>query len=239
MAKEGSEVYAFDRRGFGNSVEEGVPRGDAKNFKRHLQDFDDFVSFVKKNHPGKKVFMLGHSLGSAYALWYAASHPDALDGIILAAPPVASTIRLPVYDTIKFPFLLIFSPRTMYNLFDRWPQSFKGTEEYRTIGADPLCAKKFGVRWLVSVQRTLSNPILANGAMLGKPTLIIQGTADVVTLPEGAKKLYEALRVEDRSLELFPEASHHFYRVIYPGEPLDAHTAMHVTMVVTDWLSAH
>ena len=109
MAKEGSEVYAFDRRGFGNSVEEGLSRGDTKDFKRHLQDFDDFVAFVKKSHPSKKVFMLGHSIGSAYALWFAASRPDALDGIILAAPPVIPTTKPPISDTIKFPFLLIFA----------------------------------------------------------------------------------------------------------------------------------
>jgi alpha-beta hydrolase superfamily lysophospholipase len=239
MAKEGSEVYAFDRRGFGNSVEGGLSRGDTKDFKRHLQDFDDFVSFVKKNHPGRKLFMLGHSIGSAYTLWYAASHPDALDGIILAAPPVTPTTKPPTSDTIKFPLLLIFSPRKMYNLFNTWPRDFKGTEEYRTIVDDPLCAKEFSIRWLISVQRTLFNRMLANGAMVKKPALIIQGAADGVSLPEGSKKLYEALRVGDKSLELFPEANHYFYRVIYPGEPLDPHTAMHVTMVVTDWLSAH
>lgn len=239
MAREGSEVYAFDRRGFGKSIEEGIPQGDTKDFKRHLQDFDDFVSFVKSNHPGKKVFMLGHSIGSAYTLWYASSHPDSLDGIILAAPPVSPKIKLPISDTIKFPFLFMFSPRRMYNLFNRWPEDFKRTEEYRTILDDPLCAKDFSIRWLVNVQRRVSNRMLANAAMVKNPALTIQGEADGVVLPVGARKLHDTLPMKDKALRLFPAANHHFYRVIYPGEPLDAHTAMHVTMTVTDWLSEH
>jgi alpha-beta hydrolase superfamily lysophospholipase len=239
MAKEGSEVYAFDRRGFGNSVEDGLSKGDTKDFKRHLQDFDDFVSFVKKSHPGKKLFMLGHSIGCAYTLWYAASHAGALNGIVLAAPPVTPSTKPPLSETIKFPFLLVFSPRKMYNLLDTWSQDFRDTQEFRIIVEDPLCAEEFSVRWLVSLQRTLFNRMLANGAMVKNPVLIIQGEADNLSLPQGSKKLYEALLVGDKSLELFPEANHHFYRVIFPGEPLDAHTAMHVTMVVTDWLSSH
>ena len=239
MAKEGTEVYAFDRRGFGNSVEPGLLRGDTKDFSRHLQDFDDFVSFVKKNHPGKEVFMFGHSIGCAYALWFASSHPDALDGMILAAPPVMPTTKPPTFDTIKFLFLLIFAPRTMYNLFNRWPKDFKATQEYKTIVDDPLCAKEFSVRWLISVQRKLFNRMLANGATIGKPTLTIQGEADGVALPEGARRLHDVLPTKEKTLKLFPQANHYFYRVIYPGEPLDAHTAMHVTMTVTDWLQAH
>ncbi len=74
LAQIGTQVYAFDRRGFGNSVEEKLLRGDTSNFNRHLEDINDIVKIVRTNHPGKKLFLLGHSIGCAYALWFSAHY---------------------------------------------------------------------------------------------------------------------------------------------------------------------
>jgi len=78
--------------GFGNSQEEELPRGCVSDFDRHLQYIDDFVVHLGGLHKGKKLHLLGHSLGGVYALWYAANHPDALDGLVLAAPAVTSAL---------------------------------------------------------------------------------------------------------------------------------------------------
>ena len=86
LVSEGSEVYAIDLRGFGNSVEQGLPRGDTRNFQRHLQDLDEVIENVCRKHQGKEIFLLGYSVGGNYAVWYAARHPGSLDGLILLAP---------------------------------------------------------------------------------------------------------------------------------------------------------
>lgn len=239
MAKEGTEVYAFDRRGFGNSAEEDLQRGDTRNFGRQLADYDDFVLFVRKNHPGKKVFMFGHSLGTAYAVWYAAGQPGKLDGLILAAPPVKTNTNPPASDLVKLLFLGVFAPHSRYKFLAKWPAPFKDTQEFRTISDDPLSSKEFGIKWLVGLRKITGGKIMANGKRLNIPTLVLHGDADMITPIEGARKLYEALLGQDKSLKVFPEANHHLYRVIFPEEPADAHTSMMVTMTVTDWLSAH
>jgi len=51
LAADGAEVYALDLRGFENSKEEGLSRGDTRNFKRHLKDVNEVVDFVRKSHP--------------------------------------------------------------------------------------------------------------------------------------------------------------------------------------------
>src|SRR5690348_10124932 len=56
LVAEGNEVYSLDLRGFGNSVEIGLQRGDTSNFKRHLQDLEDAVRYIQTAH-SKKVFM--------------------------------------------------------------------------------------------------------------------------------------------------------------------------------------
>ena len=241
LAAEQTEVYAIDRRGFGNSREKSPSKGDTKDFNRHLQDVNEAVRYIHKNHPGKKLFMLGHSLGTFYTLSYVANHPNLLDGIILAAPPVDSGVKLPTGDTLKFPFLLLFRPRTLYDFVDKWPRAFRESEEYRLLTADPLCTKEFGVRWLVSVQRTLANKALECASRIEEPTLVIQGEQDIIALPSGARKLMERVTARDKSLRTLPDADHWFYHAIIPniGSKYALEQRRQVSDTIRSWLEAH
>lgn len=241
LSAQGADVYGLDRRGFGNSVEDGLKRGDASDFKRHLQDMVEFVEFAWKSNPGKKLYVFGHSLGCAYALWYAANHQESLDGVILAAPPVIFTAKVPRSDTIKFVFQLLYSPKTMYNLLDKWPEAFKKSDEYQILTKDPLCTAEFSVRWLVSVQRTLANKLIQNATLTKKPTIIIQGDSDIITLPEGATHLSVGLGAKDKMLREFPGADHWFYHALIP-KPTSKYTAsqrQQVSAALNEWLGLH
>ena len=241
LAADGTEVYAMDRRGFGNSTEEGLPRGDTRDFKRHLEDVNEAVGYIHKNHPGKKLFMLGHSLGTFYTLWYVAGHPNMLDGVILVAPPVDSGVKLPTVDAVRFPFLLLFRPRTMYGFVEKWPRAFRESEEHGLLTGDPLCTKEFSVRWLVSVQRKLANKALEYASRIEEPTLVVQGEQDIIALPNGAKKLMERLASKDKSLRTFPDADHWFYHALIPEKTAkySPEQRREVSAVVKDWLEAH
>jgi acylglycerol lipase len=67
----GTELYADDRRGFGNSVEDGVQRGGVSSFKRYLLDIDEVAESVRKENPGKGFYLFGKSLGCTHALRFA------------------------------------------------------------------------------------------------------------------------------------------------------------------------
>src|SRR5674476_887216 len=43
LANDTTEVYGFDRRGFGNSKEPDLRRGDTHGFERHLEDINEVV----------------------------------------------------------------------------------------------------------------------------------------------------------------------------------------------------
>ena len=136
LAADRNQVYALDLRGFGNSQEEGYPRGYVSNFERHLQDIDDFVVHVKKFHKGKKLYLLGHSLGGVYTIWYAANHPDMLDGLILAAPAVTSTINNRKNQISLF-FANCFSPRKTHNTYTSQNAKNRDPEEIKIMLEDP------------------------------------------------------------------------------------------------------
>jgi len=60
-------VYTPDLRGHGDSQGD---RGDSPSKQRVWQDISDMIDFVKSKHPGKKVFLGGHSSGAGLVLNY-------------------------------------------------------------------------------------------------------------------------------------------------------------------------
>lgn len=240
LAANGVEVYSLDLRGFGNSKEENLPRGDTRDFKRHMQDLNEAVGFVRKTYQDQEVYMFGHCLGGCYTLWYAANHPDSLDGVILAAPAIESGFRISRKAYIQFPFILLFAPKTMVDMCEAWPQSLRESEEGKIWRQDSLSTTKVSWRWL-SGTKTLRDKALQNASQIEKPTLIIQGEADNLAFPSGAKRLLENLAAEDKSLRTFPDADHWFYHAIFPKvtAKYDPEKREQVFSTVNDWLKTN
>jgi acylglycerol lipase len=238
LANAKCEVYAFDRRGFGNSKEQGFPRGDVKSFERHLEDLNEVVEAIRKNHPGKKIFIFGHSIGCTYALWYAAHYPQQIDGLILASNPLKTGFKVPTQDTVKLVFSPIIEHHSMYDLIDKWPQAFREGEEYKLISEDELCTKVFGLGFLFEVQTRLANKMGHFASKIDKPALLIHGDADIIALPESADKLMEKLASNDKNIQMFPGADHWLYQSIIPtmSSKYNLEQKNQVSNAVKNWL---
>ncbi len=242
LAADGNQFYALDLRGFGNSVEEGLPRGDTRDFGRHLQDINDTINHVRRNHPDKKIYSFGWSMGGCYFLWYAAHHPDSLNGLVLAAPAIVAKTLSTRKASIELFFANLFAPRGMY---DTTKSSFaEGVDPWdiETAIQDPLEASKLSYRYLANIKKTLMDRALENASRIQKPTLILQGETDVLALPHGAKRLYDSLRAKDKSIQTFPDADHRFYDTFSPAMPrakYDPAKREHLFSIIKDWLRTH
>lgn len=241
LASDGNQVYAFDLRGFGNSQEEELPRGDTRNFKRHLQDIEDAIRHVRKSHPSKKVYVLGYSMGGCYALWYAARYPDFLDGLVLAAPALMVRTLSTRKTSIVLLFANLFVPRRMFDVLKSSYAEGRDPEALKLLLQDPSSTWKLSYGYLANI-KTLMDRALENASHVEKPTLILQGDADVSTQPYGAKRLYEIMRTRDKSIQTFPDADHRLYEIFSPV-PLhakcDSTETERLFSIVKDWLKAH
>jgi alpha-beta hydrolase superfamily lysophospholipase len=241
LAAEGSEVYALDLRGFGESQEEGLPRGFVGDFERHLQDIDDFVVHLRNRHKGKRLFVFGHSLGGVYSVWYAANFSNAIDGLVLAAPAVTSSISTPK-NRIKICFENIFIPKKIHNPYASPDAANRDPEEIKIMIDDPLETWQLTVNYLSNVKKLLLKDVLRNASLIQTPTLILQGDADVTVQPTGAKQLYTKLAVADKKLEFFADAGHWFYDALSPALPrskCDAAKREKFIATIQDWLRNH
>jgi len=79
-------VYALDHRGHGRSDGERVKVDD---FHDYVVDLKTFFDIVRKENPGRKVFLIGHSMGSIIALFYVLEHQKELAGLITSGSGLA------------------------------------------------------------------------------------------------------------------------------------------------------
>ena len=241
LAKDGNQVYALDLRGFGNSREEGLPRGYVGDFDRHLQDIDDFVVYLQERHKRKKLHLFGHSLGGVYALWYAANHPETIDGLVLAAPAVTSSL-----GNRKNALILVLAntitPKKTHNPYSSPSDKNRDPEEIKIMLEDPLETPHLTVNYLLNVKKRLLRDVSSNASFIQAPVLILQGEADTTVLPTGAKQLYSKLNSKDKKLELFADAGHWFYDALCPACPRAKYSPAkreQFIVIVKDWLKKH
>jgi len=80
LSQAGYDVYSVDLPGHGRS---SGTRGDL-DFETCLKSIDQVISEIKKK--ASRVFILAHSMGSTFALWYAHLFRKSVDGLILLSP---------------------------------------------------------------------------------------------------------------------------------------------------------
>jgi alpha-beta hydrolase superfamily lysophospholipase len=242
LAVAAIEVWGLDLRGFGNSTEPDLPRGDTKNVMRHMQDINEAVNLIREKSQSQKLYVLGHSLGGLYALWYGASYPDCVDGLILASPAVENKPRMKPEDREKMPFLFATAPETMIETRSVVPSDFVGEVGKELRAQILLRTSRFSVRYLVGLGKFLMrDKVFLNAAEVRSPTLILQGDADEEALPSGAERLFESLAVQDKTLKVIPGADHSLYGAMNSLELAENEPEKRAQVFTTiiDWLITH
>jgi alpha-beta hydrolase superfamily lysophospholipase len=102
---KGYAVWALDHRGHGRSDGERVQVDDSSDYTRDMKTFFDLV---RKENPGKQIFLIGHSMGSMIALNYAFEYQRELAGLVTSGggisrpgepPPAARPAGQPLDTT--------------------------------------------------------------------------------------------------------------------------------------------
>lgn len=86
LTKAGFVVYANDHRGHGRTAKtvENVGYMGEDGFNWAVKDMKQLNGIIKKENPGKPIFLLGHSMGSFLAQRYITLYGDSINGVILS-----------------------------------------------------------------------------------------------------------------------------------------------------------
>ncbi|MDW8049599.1 MAG: alpha/beta hydrolase [Nitrososphaerota archaeon] len=197
----GFAVYAFDLPGHGRS---SGKRGHT-TIEEIMKIIDDIVNDI-----GEKPYLFGHSLGGLTVLRYGEVYPDKIRGLIVSSPALTLGVKLSRAQTLMLRILKIIAPSTtVNNRIDpmKLSRSREAVERYIT---DKLIHMRVSIALIDSMIDNIRK-VYEEADKIKVPVLMLIGTSDVITLPIGAKALYEKLKVSDKTLKEFPEAYHEIF----------------------------
>ncbi|KAJ8554104.1 hypothetical protein K7X08_024782 [Anisodus acutangulus] len=203
----GFKVYGMDWIGHGGSdgLHAYVPSLDDA-----VNDTKQFLSKVLAENPGLPCFCFGHSTGAAIIL-KAALDPKVesrIDGVVLTSPAVGVQPAHPIF-TVLAPIVSFLLPRYQFSAANK-----QGTLVSRDPAAllakysDPLVfTGSIRVRTGYEILR-ITAYLQQHLCKLTVPFLVLHGSDDTVTDPEGSKKLYEEASSTDKSIKLYKGLLH-------------------------------
>jgi len=204
LVNHGYAVETFDLRSHGKS--EGK-KTFIRSFDEFLSDVDLFLKRVNERHPNKNLFLLGHSMGGTIATLFAITRKLDLKGIILSG----ATLKLS--DEIS-PFLVRISA-IVGNILPKLPTI---KVDCNALSHDPEVVKKYdndplvyrgGIPARTGAEFTRAIKLIQKQMeLVTLPLLILSGTADRLSDPEGSKQLYKRAQSKDKTLKLYDGLYH-------------------------------
>ncbi len=178
-AERGIATYAFDQRGFGGAPGHGLWAGTGQL----AGDAITASRIARRIHPGRPLYLLGESMGSAVAtlaVTGATNEPAAdPDGVILSAPAVwsRSTMdlvpRLALFAGVRlFPDMVLTGRGLRVMASDNLPM-------LKELAKDPLVFKGARIDTIHGLV-DLMDDAFAAAPRLAAPTLLLYGAHDEV-----------------------------------------------------------
>lgn len=223
LVPQGFAWYGLDLRGHGRSP--GL-RGHVSRWADFTDDLAAFIDLVAGREAGKRLFLVGHSMGGLISLDFALLHPERLNGVAAICPPLVYAGMSPAMMALVRALSYV-APRFTVTEKPDYTKLTRDPEVTRVLAADPLrhaqATAALG-RELMAAQSRVN----AGAATLRVPLLLQQGLADPVTPAAGAQRFFGAITAGDKRLAEYEGSPH---------RPFDDVNRAAVLADLSEWLA--
>ncbi|OOQ56781.1 alpha/beta hydrolase [Mucilaginibacter pedocola] len=205
------EAYALDLRGRGRSNGERYYIADYHDVSK---DIDQFYNIAVAAHRNVPVFLYGHSAGGVFASVFAADNQSKLRGLICAS--FAFRIPAPAFAVAFIKLLSYIIPHA--KLVKLKNEDFSRDQAVTDrLNNDPLMENEVQPNKTMQQLFAASKYLEAQIPQIKLPLLILHGTADKATKPEGSQYFMEHAASADKQLKLYEGHYHDLLNDKYNG----------------------
>ena len=210
FASRGAAVHAYDHRGHGRSA---GPRNDVPRFDCFLDDLGSFLEIVRKEHPGLRVAVVGHSMGGLIATAFARERQPSIEALVTSGPALHLG---PAMQGARAGLLRVMARLTpTLRIPAGLPASgLSGDPEViRRYEEDPLVDTRLTPRLAREMQLAIERTA-GGGAAVSVPMLLLHGAADPLCASAGSEAFFASLApsvAEQSALRLYPELLHEIF----------------------------
>jgi alpha-beta hydrolase superfamily lysophospholipase len=217
FGEAGLVTYALDHRGHGRS---GGKRVLVRDILEYTGDFDTLVGIAKREHPGLKCIVLGHSMGGGIVFAYGVERPDNYDLMVLSGPALAAQQEVSP--------LLAFVAKALGAVVPGLPVQELDSS---AISRDPAVVTAYDTDPLVhhgKVPAGIARVLLLVGETmphrapaLTAPLLVVHGAEDRLITVDGSRRLVECVGSSDVELKIYPSLYHEVFNEPERDQVLD------------------
>lgn len=213
----GLVTYALDHRGHGRSDGKRMVVRDIAEF---TADFGALVGIAKREHPGLKCIVLGHSMGGGIVFAYGVERPDDYDMMVLSGPAVAAQELVSPVLALAAKGLGVIVPGLPVQEID-----------VNDISRDPAVVAAYNTDPLVHHGRIpagIGRALLQVGETMPRrapaltaPLLVVHGADDRLIPVGGSHRLVECVGSTDVELKIYPGLYHEVFNEPERDQVLD------------------
>ncbi|MGE3063553.1 MAG: lysophospholipase [bacterium] len=256
LLKNGYAVYVHDMRGHGKtagSLDEYGYLGGVFKWETLVSDARRVTEIALYENPGKKLFILGHSMGSMVLRRYMERFRDGYSGVILSGANGIPSISELAALKIALLQMLFFGKRHRSNLiyklqyngynssFNPKPTMFewlsRDRERVDNYANDPFCGGPFTASFyfdMIFGYFRLAKPYEIKKTNTKIPIYFISGAKDPVgNFTKGVKQfasLYTRFKAKDIEINLYPDCRH---------EVLNELNRKEIYKDIIEWINKH
>lgn len=225
MVPLGITVYGFDHRGHGRSPGK---RGNILKWQEFREDVKCFLQLIKNQETESPIFLMGHSLGGLIVLNYALHYTQEVKALIVSGPALAQPSISPILLFLSRVLSKIWPSFTVdtnldVNALSRDPEVVKAYQEDHLVHSK-ACAR-LGTEFTAAMKWTLSH-----AAEFSLPLMIVHGGSDQIVPPDGSRKFFEQMAIDDKEIHIYRDGFH---------EPHNDIDKINVLRDIQHWIQIH
>jgi len=196
--------YAIELKGFGETKQ---PKGHVDSFKTYFHDIECLYKIAQEENKGKKIYLLGESLGALICFLLVQRVPKLFKGLICVTPAFKAKLTFSILEYAKIFLSLLYNPKKQFALNFDSAMCTRDIEYQQIMDEDKRDHR-------LATSRFLLNTVFAQmRCRLGKnqfkiPASFLFAGRDEIVETSASSKIFEKMQVKDKYVVEYPDMFH-------------------------------
>jgi alpha-beta hydrolase superfamily lysophospholipase len=205
FAGRGVSSYAIELAGFGLTKDE--PRGHVDSFGVYDRGIMALRETIVRENPGRKIYLVGESMGGLVAFNLACRRAADFEGLILISPAFKNVLKFPLSSYLTLVSLGLFKPRKTIPVPFTAEMCTRDASYREIMEQHPLEVRVGSLKCLLNFMAAqMRSPRLAG--KLAVPSLFLLAGDDLLVDGKATRRIFGKVKAADKTLRHYPGMRH-------------------------------
>jgi alpha-beta hydrolase superfamily lysophospholipase len=202
--KNNISSYGLELRGFGET--QGL-KGHVDSLDTYLDDIQLLRNIIMQENSGKKIFLLGESMGGLIVFLMAGKHQGLFDGVVCISPAIKSKLRFNLFGYLDIFLSYFIRPEKQYRVKLDASMCTRDIEYKKVMDSHPSEHRLVTANLLINLAQA-QEEVRRLKESIREPLLFLVSGDDILVDTEKTKMFFKDLGAKDKTIIIYPEMYH-------------------------------